>query len=797
MEKFNKDQIWEGYLGYESKHLEKTLNSLEKEYDEQKKLEMAKSLCFWKYMRDMDFGYEEKIEIYKALKDSVNPNIAIISAVEALPTKVWRKLLWRENIDFMSFESFLRRLSPEQKDVIISTANGLHCEEKPKVPKFLTKRIFDFILVLLGIITAKKLVNAGYYYAVSKYLSKGAWAFNLLGIDFGFSLYPNGVGDDTKITNKKWTRFLSIKEHINDFIVNQEDGIYWWMYSGSRSFLIFRFKKEVELKSHVCPGFWATIIFQIYFWIVSPVVSFIFIYPHGFSNLENVSIAVMPFLYTPLYVVLWAAALTLFGLALALVFIAKKTIPGLSEWLDKIAKSKWFKALDRFLSRNLRRMVITALIFTAVYLVYVFYPYIKLGVVTYYTFMEKYLKSGIIQTTLLMIWLPIEITKLIKGNKSSTEFGAFRTLVLGMFLINLLDSYVMESFVKIVYSLIPSILNFFIDYAYIFGTVLLMVLPLLLVVYFSVTKSFEPEKYSKFDKFINWFAYLWIALMVAGGIYVFGFAVKQSLEYDFFAESKPLFIMLTFFALVAILSMQKRTKKINQKTIDNFLLCQNRVLNTYYLLRLHEGQIFKLEVDGNLYRKNKALIKMSEQAFELFLKTIGSLKDLFNIEKSFTFADTALLNVKEDGTFKNSFKSLNRSMFIGMEDYQKIYILCGMIEGRPFLKLKKEAEAMYVKKQESKAKVKKTLTKLEKFLLVLWRIIIFIPLKIWAFVVLIGRFLNYCGNRLLAFLKWVSYPFVWVGVRIGRLALTLKDLWDLFNNRCPEVSKSKDLEYDL
>lgn len=243
-------------------------------YSKKDKRVIIDALLFWEELRNQrlhgfdDLSTDTIIERLFELKIAKNnPLIKTIIMIEFLPTSAWRTLLWQENIDFMSYEAFLRRLSDEQKNAIEENFKDW---QKKLVPRVFKKGLRNQLKVKLGIISYKKLKNEPYDYN-KRYTSKAAWAYNLLGLDFGFCLYPKGEASDQKIVNKSFTRFLSIKEHISDFVVNEENGKYWSMYKTARSNYAIRPNKEVEINTHICPGFWFTLIIHTLFWIVSPI----------------------------------------------------------------------------------------------------------------------------------------------------------------------------------------------------------------------------------------------------------------------------------------------------------------------------------------------------------------------------------------------------------------------------------------------------------------------------------------------------------------------------------------------
>ncbi len=242
-------------------------------YGKEKISLMSEALIFWKALRKMQ-EYEDRFkdEFYEALLlnfelTKANPLTELVILIESLPTSVWRALLWKENIDFMSYESFLRRISASQIQAIEDNINDLRAGQ---IPRVLKKSWRSKVKIGLGMISYKKLKEEDYDYD-QRHENKGAWANNLLGLDFGFCLYPKGEADDAMITNKSITRFFSFKEHISDFVTNEEDGKYWYMYKKARSNYAFWPEKKFAIKEGICPGFWFTLIIHTLFWIVSPI----------------------------------------------------------------------------------------------------------------------------------------------------------------------------------------------------------------------------------------------------------------------------------------------------------------------------------------------------------------------------------------------------------------------------------------------------------------------------------------------------------------------------------------------
>ncbi len=88
-------------------------------YAEQQKEKIQEALCYWQFLKDQSWMQSSKIEDQKVFEDFVlshceNQYMKIVSIMFLLPSKVWRKILWRYNIDFLSHETFLRRLQEDQ-----------------------------------------------------------------------------------------------------------------------------------------------------------------------------------------------------------------------------------------------------------------------------------------------------------------------------------------------------------------------------------------------------------------------------------------------------------------------------------------------------------------------------------------------------------------------------------------------------------------------------------------------------------------------------------------------------------
>ncbi|OGI76573.1 hypothetical protein A3C57_02500 [Candidatus Nomurabacteria bacterium RIFCSPHIGHO2_02_FULL_33_12] len=739
----------------------------------------------------------DALEIYQAVDEHslrFNMHIKRITKIECLPDKVWRKLLWRENIDFMSFESFFRRLEDNQKKAIDETFESLYGNlhgEKPKVPQIFYGKIWDLILVIFGFINVKKLLNAEFI-PYNRYESKGAWAFNLLGIDFGFSLYPGGVNDDTKITNKKWTRFLSIKEHISDFIVNQEDGVYWGMYRTARSIFSFRIKRDVYLKNHVCPGFWATLLFHLYFWIISPIGSFMVLKPFLFSDVALSSftwingIALFFLAYTPFYCLLWASIGFGFGIVtggiLFFKFIGnflgelffedfKNRFTDLIERIgDYLALQKWFQIMVQIL----KYCLITIGCFFVLWLVYFIFietiDTITMFFLAYYGFMETIFHSGVLQTTLFNFTFVFGFFRFINTkNKAIRKIWDVLLIILGgVFAINLFDAYVTKPFILWFLDSSLWFIKACFEYKWLILIFSFLALPFVFMFYNMYTTDWfaKEEEYAKKDKMITLFIkiYAFIFLGVFSVAFVLGFWKFLS-QISFDLSFLPILGVFCVFALFSVVVMFIMTRKINTKTID--LMEKAYIRTKYFTSPINlTGRSFKSysRKMRKLYMQNPWLMSLSEKDFQRVISKYKSIVRVFEIrgsdeDKTPEFVKFAIKNMNE-----SSLKILSSIAYKSLWDFAhsekyRRFIFMQILQGSSFEEAKESTLGLMKKDRIHEEKVEK-------------------------------------------FFMSIAYPFIktwkgikWIGRGIRQFALTLKDIWSLFNERCPTVSESKDLRY--
>lgn len=297
---------------------------------EKEKLNMIRiALCFWQFVKSIEWHSNEmKREFLMNFVQKENPLLALVAKMEMLPDKIWRKILWRHNIDFLSLESFLRRITVEQRAAIDQNWEDIYGARK-RTPSVLKLTVRDRILLLIYFVMRKfGSTIADYSDSIidtdnTRYQSKGAWAYNLARLDFGFAKYPDGVVTDKEIENRSALRFMSTKNHVNDFVVNLDDGIYWFMYKFARSYMwIFKDPQNVKLSPWICPGFWKTLLLNAWFWLG----------PLSFVLLLTSS---DPSWYKIVFM-LTASALTIFWLIILVIVVGYRILWVIYKALDKL-----------------------------------------------------------------------------------------------------------------------------------------------------------------------------------------------------------------------------------------------------------------------------------------------------------------------------------------------------------------------------------------------------------------------------------------------------------------------------
>lgn len=270
-----------------------------------RKILIAEALVFWSLIRkNICHGWHfssadgklERLNFIRPFVTSRNSFVAVVAMIELMPVDIWRRLLWDCNIDFVSFESFLRRLEVVQFTAITNAYEQL---------------------------TEEQLQSSSAHNHSGRHLSKSAMSYNLLNLDFGFNAYPNGESDDKKVVEVSPWRFLSVKNHSDDFVVNTEFGKYFRLYKSARSNYVWNDDEHVELKTHICPGFWVTFFLHFLFWVGSPALCIFLISAFISGAMVNIPMWValpmmLPAVITPLwffvacvkFIVLWSADLS-------------------------------------------------------------------------------------------------------------------------------------------------------------------------------------------------------------------------------------------------------------------------------------------------------------------------------------------------------------------------------------------------------------------------------------------------------------------------------------------------------
>jgi|GEM_PF-4215375 len=265
--------------------------------------DLEQALDFWKRLRGfydravraLSRGNELTGEQKKALEKELfvirvaylrwylvhkNQFIRIVAGIEMLPTAVWRRLLWHKNIDLpldgdgkVCFASCLRRVSPEQAISISLHAHLVY-------DKIMKGKDVDFLCFTDGwknIIANRFSRETERYDAKDplgeqaiRYRSRAAIAHNLFGWwDIGFKLYHGAESDFQNPTTLASQVILSRRGE--SFSVNTESrGAYWWLYRTPRANSLWGNPDKIELNSHICPGFWATIGIWALFLFISP-----------------------------------------------------------------------------------------------------------------------------------------------------------------------------------------------------------------------------------------------------------------------------------------------------------------------------------------------------------------------------------------------------------------------------------------------------------------------------------------------------------------------------------------------
>ncbi|MBT6068109.1 hypothetical protein HOG50_04865, partial [bacterium] len=93
------------------------------------------ALVLWRFALNTltNHSWEIRRKFLSQFIDHENYGIRLVAQIESLPTSIWRKILWKQNIDFVTFESFLRRISSLSADAINNNYSDLMSGKLPSI----------------------------------------------------------------------------------------------------------------------------------------------------------------------------------------------------------------------------------------------------------------------------------------------------------------------------------------------------------------------------------------------------------------------------------------------------------------------------------------------------------------------------------------------------------------------------------------------------------------------------------------------------------------------------------------
>lgn len=431
---------WRNYYPEQSSKILKTIKLFHKE---KTKEDYIKALCLWTFVKE-HFKDNDMSVRRKFLKNFINQEIhtllSFVAMIESLPTSVFRKVLWKYNLDFMTDESFLRRVEfePEEGairkflqkykiDLLIPRyflneiedsqeeavrRNYQQLFEKNKVPE-----VFGWFEITFKKISVEKLLKEKTDFR-NRYERKGAMSYNLLNLDFGQNAYPRGYDDDYKQIEINPFYFFSEKNHADDFIVNQEFGKYSWLYKKRLSNYVWGRYKDVQLKKHICLGFLFTFIAHLIFWVISPLLFFslgdIFgsIKQLDLHSFEKVLLA------TPVFLL---AIITPFWLAIALLKFAWETLQEIcrnSSLIKKIGTT--LDKLGEKLNKN------DEIFNTILAIIVIFWLLFCAFLLNFYLFRGLYPAFGIWVNLIIIFWINFYFVEQIFLNDRPKKIKSFK-----------------------------------------------------------------------------------------------------------------------------------------------------------------------------------------------------------------------------------------------------------------------------------------------------------------------------------------------------------------------------------
>lgn len=307
---------------------------------------MGQALAFWSAMRDVLPRFTKAIQVMKdrdvngdlrfstdkverdvfhmrtwwlqSYLDHINPCVGIIAALECLPTPVLRRWLWYKNVDFQSYESFLRRITLKQTNSLKHHAVKIFVsivEDREKNLPCFTKGWQNWIFERFESNTRNRWnrLNHPLSSEDKRYEPKAAIAHDFLSWNLGFKRHSD---ETVKSDCSNYESILLqpiLSKRGEEFSVNTENrGVYWWLYQTLRSNRLWRTNKEVKLNSHVCPGFWFTVIAWAFITLGSPACFVAAISMTGYPVFVRIALYV-PGIVTPI-LLLWLGLQAFFGL---------------------------------------------------------------------------------------------------------------------------------------------------------------------------------------------------------------------------------------------------------------------------------------------------------------------------------------------------------------------------------------------------------------------------------------------------------------------------------------------------
>jgi len=707
--------------------------------DENMAKNISMALTFWAKARSVKL-FNEDIwpDFLKKALQHENELIRIIAMTELMPARVWREILWKENIDFMSLECFLRRLSPEQKEAI---RLNYFDYKSGQIPRVMKKSLRNKVKIFFGLMSFKKLSKQKKY-EENRYISKSAWAYNLLGIDFGFSLYPKGELSDQKITNKSFTRFLSVKEHINDFVVNKENGKYFWMYKTARSNYVVRPGQDVKMKNHVCPGFWATLILHTFFWIVSPltlVLAAVSAWQFGLSW-ESLSPALFAL---PLIIWLFVALLRFLWRGTA------KTIRFAIRTLTSVNTDHWAIKILKWAG-------IGVLVIVVAFIVYKWITWIIEGIIIFFMLSTV---LGPLLTTLLFLSL---IFYLVMGAaaindesrlkyKNVPSFIRFLALAsVTASLVVLLDRFIVDQILVWIIYLAESLWSWYSSDFFMNTWLIITSLFIISPFFFWRILTASEADFVRMDKIIDFIIKIFIILTVG---FILGVWIKSGyINLLTLGHLEVLLISLGIISIASYLLMKSMVNRNNlpiRNAARSIMFQLSRGLKRSDLNKLSNNQKFRKLV----MEENEILNDLSTMSLTLFPGTY----------ERWSFIRTVILNASFE-TMRELIKSQQELISLSMRKEIGYVYTITILMATKNISFKKAKQLTYKLSQEKELKERRKEARVEEM-----------------------------ERRFGIFIERIFTPFAFIGKKIYQFFSTLKDLWDFFNKRCPYITEEKEL----